>query len=167
MIFDSWMKYIVPTAPMNRLIMPGAHNACTAGMNKMSCCQNGSLVYRQKGQYRLLSRHSQRTYPVRSSVRRKRVHGRTSGRSNVVRRPRILRPKADRPVGATLFGGPRKSRRDPGSNDRPGKIRLHRFQRIKRSHPGRHSRRRQAFHFDKRFRSLQVFKKMRTTPPKV
>ena len=44
MIFDSWMKYIVPTAPMNRLIMPGAHNACTAGMNKMSCCQNGSLV---------------------------------------------------------------------------------------------------------------------------
>lgn len=44
MIFDSWMEYIVPTAPMNRLIMPGAHNACTAGMNKMSCCQNGSLV---------------------------------------------------------------------------------------------------------------------------
>ena len=44
MIFDRWMEYITPSAPLNKLIMPGAHNACTAGMNKMSCCQNGSLV---------------------------------------------------------------------------------------------------------------------------
>lgn len=43
MIFDRWMEYIVPSAPMNKLIMPGAHNACTAGFPKMSCCQNGTL----------------------------------------------------------------------------------------------------------------------------
>lgn len=44
MIFDRWMEYITPSAPLNKLIMPGAHNACTAGFGKMSCCQDGSLV---------------------------------------------------------------------------------------------------------------------------
>lgn len=43
MIFDKWMSYITPEAPLNKLAMPGAHNACTAGMPKMSCCQNGTV----------------------------------------------------------------------------------------------------------------------------
>lgn len=41
--FKNWMKYIKDDVYLNRLIIPSAHNACTAGMNKAACCQDDGL----------------------------------------------------------------------------------------------------------------------------
>ena len=44
MIFNNWMSYIKPEARLNKIAMPGAHNACTAGMGKQACCQNDTIA---------------------------------------------------------------------------------------------------------------------------
>lgn len=41
--FKKWMHYIKDEVYLNRLIIPSAHNACTAGMNKSACCQEHGL----------------------------------------------------------------------------------------------------------------------------
>lgn len=44
MIFNDWMSFIKPGVRINRLAIPGAHNACTAGMSRQACCQNDTVA---------------------------------------------------------------------------------------------------------------------------
>lgn len=40
MIYSKWMSYIKDDVKINKLVIPGAHNAGSYGMNKMACCQD-------------------------------------------------------------------------------------------------------------------------------
>lgn len=40
MIYSKWMSYIDDDVKINKLVIPGAHNAGSYGMNKMACCQD-------------------------------------------------------------------------------------------------------------------------------
>ncbi len=46
MIYRNWMSYIKDDVRLTKLVMPGAHNAGSYGMNAMACCQDGDL-YKQ------------------------------------------------------------------------------------------------------------------------
>ncbi|MCR5041579.1 MAG: hypothetical protein K6C36_05685 [Clostridia bacterium] len=48
MIYDKWMSYIRDDVPITKVVMPGAHNAGSKGMNFMACCQDGSLYDQAK-----------------------------------------------------------------------------------------------------------------------
>lgn len=43
MFFKNWMSYLKDDAKITKIVMPGSHNAQTAGMNKLGRCQCGSL----------------------------------------------------------------------------------------------------------------------------
>lgn len=43
MIYSKWMSYIKDDVKITKLIIPGAHNAGTVGMNGMGCCQCDDL----------------------------------------------------------------------------------------------------------------------------
>ena len=43
MIYNSWMKYIKDDVKLTSLVIPGAHNAGSYGMNKMAECQKDGL----------------------------------------------------------------------------------------------------------------------------
>ncbi len=40
MIYSNWMSYIKGNVKINKLVIPGAHNAGSFGMNTMACCQD-------------------------------------------------------------------------------------------------------------------------------
>lgn len=40
MIYSNWMSYIKGDVKINKLVIPGAHNAGSFGMNTMACCQD-------------------------------------------------------------------------------------------------------------------------------
>lgn len=40
MIYSNWMSYIDDNAKITKLVIPGAHNAGSYGMNAMACCQD-------------------------------------------------------------------------------------------------------------------------------
>ena len=40
MIYSNWMSYIKDDVKINKLVIPGVHNAGSYGMNKMACCQD-------------------------------------------------------------------------------------------------------------------------------
>lgn len=40
MIYSKWMSYIDDDVKITKLVIPGAHNAGSYGMNKMACCQD-------------------------------------------------------------------------------------------------------------------------------
>ncbi len=42
MFYENWMDYIVPSAKITQIAIPGAHNSCTMGMPHTACCQNGT-----------------------------------------------------------------------------------------------------------------------------
>jgi len=44
MIYDKWMSYIKDDVRLTLLVMPGAHNAGSYGMNKMAECQKDGLL---------------------------------------------------------------------------------------------------------------------------
>lgn len=44
MIFDKWMEYIKDEVKITSLVIPGAHNAGSYGMNKMAECQTDGLL---------------------------------------------------------------------------------------------------------------------------
>ena len=44
MIYDKWMSYIRDEVKMTSLVIPGAHNAGSYGMNKMAECQKDNLL---------------------------------------------------------------------------------------------------------------------------
>ena len=46
MIYKKWMSYIKDDVSLTNLVMPGAHNAGSYGMNDMACCQDSDL-YKQ------------------------------------------------------------------------------------------------------------------------
>ncbi|MCD7827151.1 MAG: hypothetical protein LUG85_01245 [Clostridiales bacterium] len=46
MIYSNWMSYIKDDAKINKIVIPGAHNAGSYVMNRMACCQEGDL-YKQ------------------------------------------------------------------------------------------------------------------------
>ena len=74
MFYDSWMSTIKEDAPINKIAIPGAHNACTKGMPASGCCQNGTVL----DQYR----YGVREFGVRLSTRRNKLyisHGITKG----------------------------------------------------------------------------------------
>lgn len=43
MIYHNWMSFISDEAPVNKIAIPGAHNAGSKGMMRMACCQNGTV----------------------------------------------------------------------------------------------------------------------------
>lgn len=43
MIYSEWMSYIKDDVKINKLVIPGAHNAGSFGMNSMACCQDDDL----------------------------------------------------------------------------------------------------------------------------
>ena len=43
MIFTEWMSYLRDEARLVDVVIPGAHNAGSKGMNFMACCQDGTL----------------------------------------------------------------------------------------------------------------------------
>lgn len=43
MIYSNWMSYIKDDVTITKLIIPGAHNAGSYGMNAMACCQDDNL----------------------------------------------------------------------------------------------------------------------------
>lgn len=44
MFFSTWMKHIKDDVRLTQLVIPGAHNAGSYGMNKMACCQNHNIL---------------------------------------------------------------------------------------------------------------------------
>ncbi|MCR5484366.1 MAG: hypothetical protein K6F09_02110 [Clostridiales bacterium] len=44
MIYDNWMSYIKDDVKITKVVMPGAHNAGSRGMNAFACCQDGDLA---------------------------------------------------------------------------------------------------------------------------
>lgn len=43
LFYRRWMSYLSDSAPLTRIVMPGAHNAGSYGMRRTACCQDGSL----------------------------------------------------------------------------------------------------------------------------
>ena len=43
MNYTNWMTGVKDEVKINKLVIPAAHNAGTKGINKMGCCQNGTL----------------------------------------------------------------------------------------------------------------------------
>ena len=43
MIYSNWMSYIKDDVKITKLVIPGAHNAGSYGMNKMACCQDDNF----------------------------------------------------------------------------------------------------------------------------
>ncbi len=41
--YRNWMSYIKDDAKITRIAMPGSHNSATMAMNKLGCCQKGTL----------------------------------------------------------------------------------------------------------------------------
>ncbi len=43
MTYKNWMSFIKDDVRLTKVVMPGAHNAGSYGMNPTACCQNGNL----------------------------------------------------------------------------------------------------------------------------
>ncbi len=48
MIYSKWMSYIIDDAKINKVVIPGAHNAGSYGMSKMACCQDDDFYTQYK-----------------------------------------------------------------------------------------------------------------------
>ena len=44
MIYENWMSFIKDDVKITNLVIPGAHNAGSYGMNKTACCQHDGLL---------------------------------------------------------------------------------------------------------------------------
>ena len=63
MIYDKWMSYIKDEVKLTSLVIPGAHNAGSYGMNKMAECQKDNLYTQFK--------YGMRQYCLRLNTNRK------------------------------------------------------------------------------------------------
>ena len=74
MFYENWMEYIRDGAKITKIAIPGAHNACTKGMNHMGCCQHGTPLEQYE--------YGVRKFGIRLSERRGKlyiVHGISKG----------------------------------------------------------------------------------------